>query len=296
MSEPAGIVLLPLSNTVRVAAALDAADRHDICIADSYADSAETWTPEPWGWSTVIDGRRVWNIDHHAAASRFYQAVSSGNLAIDYVHKHDVLDPAMTVVLNHTDCDSVITAAILRGLLPPDAVFADAVLAADHTGATNPIADLLQALDPLRDFDYSLRNLRQLLGGQAIDANAAELLQKRLDDRRRVWQMVESGRFTNVGRVAVARLAHDEKVPSEFLPQALPAAWVVVVGSRQQDGLWESKVRLGASAPAGMTLFSLGVTEIEPRFGGRWNAGSTRRSGGSPQDPLDLARGIADRI
>ena len=35
---------------------------------------------------------------------------------------------------------------------------ATAALAADHTGEENPIADLLQALDSLRDFELSLNS------------------------------------------------------------------------------------------------------------------------------------------
>jgi hypothetical protein len=241
-----------------------------------------------------VGSRSVVNIDHHSPCQRFYRTVSSGNLAAHYVRDHGCLDESMPVLINHTDCDSVITAAILRGLLPPEPIFENAVIAADHTGATDPIADLLQALDPLRDFDISLRNLRLLLSGQPLDEAAGGLVEKRHAGRCRALEMVAQGRFDQIGKVAVAKFASHEKVPGEFVPQALPASWVILVASPMQNGRWETKIRLRLAAPAGLTLFDVGMTQLEPRFGGKWNAGSTKRSGGSNQDPMILGRAIAE--
>jgi hypothetical protein len=176
-------------------------------------------------------------------------------------------------------------------LLPPDEVFGEAVIAADHTGAPNAIADLLQALDPLRDFEYSLSCLR----GQSLDGRAAELLAKRHAERARAKELVESGAFHKVGQVAIAKLTA-EKVAGEFLPSLLPEAAVIVSASPMENGRWETKVRLGAAARAGVTLYSLGVRAFEPNFRGRWNAGSTKRAGGSTVDPLSLAEYLPGQL
>jgi hypothetical protein len=291
MDAPEGIVLLPLTQTVRVAGALRAAGTPRLCIADCYVESVETWEAQPWGWRTGIDGRTLLNVDHHAADPRFYRHISSGNLAIDYVRQCGSFDGA--VLINHTDCDSVVAAAILRGLLPPGEILGEAVIAADHTGEANAIADLLQALDPLRDFASSLLNLLLLLDGQPVEGEAAGLVAKRLADRDRAHEVVAQGRFRSIGRVAVASLPAGEKLPGELLLQALPDAWIIVVGSPIAPSLWENKIRLGLAAPAGINLLNIGLDAIEPKFGGRWNAGSTKRSGGSSQDPTMLANAIA---
>ena len=47
------------------------------------------------------------------------------------------------------------------------------------------------------------------------------------------------------------------------------------------NGKWETKVRLGIAAEADETLFSARISSLEPAFGGRWNAGSTKLSASS---------------
>lgn len=51
-----------------------------------------------------------------------------------YVKEEGIASPADCVVINHTDCDSVLSSAIIRGILPPEKRFGDAAIAADHTG------------------------------------------------------------------------------------------------------------------------------------------------------------------
>ena len=60
--------------------------------------------------------------------------------------------------------------------------------------------------------------------------------------------------------------------------------------------LWETKIRLGLAAPDGSSLFALGVLTAEPTFGGRWNAGSTKRAGGSRVTPREAALRLAELI
>lgn len=243
-----------------------ASDSSLVAAADCYVEGVEKWTPADWGWRMEADSRTVLNVDHHAEDERFFRPVSSGNLAIRYVSAQGPLPAEARVVVNHTDCDSVIAASILGGLLPPEEAFGDAVIAADHTGAPNAIADLLQALDPLRDFEHSLACLRVLMRGASLDGRAAELLAKRHAERERARELVESNAFHMVGGVAVAKLTGEQKVAGEFLPSLLPNAAVIVSASPMENGRWETKVRLGMAARAGQTLYSLGVRKCEPAF------------------------------
>ncbi len=104
----------------------------------------------------------ILNIDHHAPLKEFTKHISSTNLAIAWVKKNGVLNKNYTVVLNHTDCDSVLSSFIIRGIFPPHEIFGEAAIAADHTGEENKIADLLQALQYKRDLEFSVRNLKLL--------------------------------------------------------------------------------------------------------------------------------------
>ena len=289
------VILLP-AVPLRAEALWAVCDSSLLAVADCYVEGVEAWTPVDWGWRATVDSRTAFNVDHHADDERFFRQVSSGNLAIRYVAAEGPLPADARVIINHTDCDSVISASILAGLLPPDAVFGDAVIAADHTGAPNAIADLLQALDPLRDFVYSLASLRSLMRGELLDGRAAELLADRHAERARAQELVASGAFQAVGRVAVAKLTRGQKVAGEFLPSLLPEAAAIVSASPMENGRWETKVRLGSAARVGETLYSLGVRTFEPSFRGRWNAGSTKRSGGSTVEPELLAEYLAGQL
>ena len=284
---------MPLRAIVTVEEVLSATSADHILVADCYIAGCERWTPVPWGWETHLDGRTIINVDHHAADQRFYRHVSSGNLAIEYRAHYA---PAQTVVINHTDCDSVISSAILCGLLEPKPEYGTAVIAADHTGADNPIADLLQSLDVPRDYKCSLRNLQLLENGQPLEPAVNELVADRRRERALAEDLVRHGAFESLGRVAVATLPLEQRVSGEFLPSLLTSAWVIISGTPMGRQLWETKIRLGPAAPAGVSLFQLGVGAAEPLFGGRWNAGSTKRAGGSPVTPREVAERLSEAI
>jgi hypothetical protein len=287
---------MPLRAVVHAEEVLAVTNARLILVADCYIKGVEDWTPTPWGWETVVNGTTIINVDHHAADERFYRHISSGNLAIEYRKSH-APDEATAVVINHTDCDSMISSALLLGLLQPEARYADAVIAADHTGEMNEIAELLQALDVSRDYGASLRNLRLLENGQPVEPHVTALLEDRRRERALASQLVGEGAFQSIGKVVVATLPSDQRISGEFLPPLLADAWVIVSGTPMAQGrLWETKVRLGLAAPPGFSLFKLGIAKAEPRFGGRWNAGSTKRAGGSPLTPREVAATLADLI
>jgi hypothetical protein len=97
-----------------------------------------------------------------------------------------------------------------------------------------------------------------------------------------------------VGLAAVANLTRDDKVAGELLPDLLPDAAVIISASPLDNGGFETKVRLGKAARSGETLYSPKIQQWERHFGGRWNAGSTKRSGGSTIEPVSLAQHLAD--
>ncbi|MGE3601282.1 MAG: hypothetical protein AB7N70_37715, partial [Dehalococcoidia bacterium] len=76
------------------------------------------------------------------------------------------------------------------------------------------------------------------------------------------------------------------EVDGEFLPALLPEATLIVIGSPHptHPDRWAIKVRRGAAMPAGRTLQDLGLEAVDPAYGGRWNAGSTKKGGGTTLD------------
>lgn len=247
---------------------------------------------------------RILNVDHHAPIDAMRQPITSTQLATRYLA--DGFQPmrahAPWVVINHTDCDSVLSSALMMGLLEADEELVEASVAADHTGEANAIADLLQALDEGRegnrtDEQYleSLRNLLLLREGKPLELCAKRALDLRLGRRAAAKRLVDAGRFRVDGEVAWVTL--DEEFDGSFFPALLPDAAVIMLATRhsQRPDRWVMKLRLGAAAPLGLTLHSLGIHDWDPAYGGRWNAGSNKRGGGTAIDPADYAALIARR-
>jgi hypothetical protein len=56
------------------------------------------------------------------------------------------------------------------------------------------------------------------------------------------------------------------------------------------------KLRLGTRAPEGFTLHDLHMTDFDPAYGGRWNAGSNARAGGTTIPPARYAEEVRQRL
>jgi hypothetical protein len=126
---------------------LEALTASEVFACDFAVKGAETWTETPGGFRNG----RILNIDHHAPVARMYCPISSTNLAVAHVHALGIARPDDLVVIDHTDCDSILSAGIGSGRLDPLDSLASAAIAADHTGAENRVADLLQAIEYRRD-------------------------------------------------------------------------------------------------------------------------------------------------
>jgi hypothetical protein len=288
-----GITLMPTTNRVTA----EDIHRHSPVlgtklVCDCYVEAIERGQEHPYGYEK--DG--IVNIDHHAPTPPMMRPISSGNLAARYVEQRGPAARETPVLINHADCDSVVSSLLIRGHLPVEPTFERAVLAADHFGAEDPIADLLQSLDIRKDLEFSVRNLALLLRGDSLEEEACALLGIRQEERFRAQQVVASGAFENHGRLVVVQT--DARISGEFFPPLFPDAALILGvshhrNSRPDAPVWEMKLRRGLSAPPGFTLFDLQLNSIDPGFGGRWNAGSNGRAGGVLMEPRSYIEQVA---
>jgi len=281
--------------------------RRPIQVCDFYVQGAEDGKKAPGG----MEFGRILNVDHHAPLARMRTPITSTILAAEYLRGHKPGGPAPWVVINHTDCDSMLSSAMLMGLVEPTDYLVDASVCADHTGKEHPVADLLQALDEARDGDRtedqyleSLRNLRQLLAGGALDGAAKRALQEREADRTRAARLVEEGTVRTDASLACGVL--DEEIDGAFFPPLLPDAAVIMLATPSGDDAsrWIVKLRLGQAAWPGLTLHTLRVSDWDSNYGGRWNAGGNKRSAcekslgpvGTSLEPEAYAEKLRERL
>lgn len=277
-----------------------------ILATDFYLDGAESWDLVPGGLShPSID---VISVDHHAPLPSMQRRVSSTNLVLTRLEAGLVPDKTSdAVVINHMDCDSVLASGILVGRLEPDPAYGEAAIAADHTGEENPVADLLQGLDahwsrnqrPMPDPDgleFFFDSLSRFQSGHSMDPFASEAMDVRKASRDRAARIVAEGRFHAETGVNFARL--EEPLEGELLLPFLRDAVLVVTVSRhrQRPDRWQVKVRLGLGAPEGLSLQALGIEHFDVAYGGRWNAGSNNRGGGTDLDPESYRQRLVEAV
>jgi hypothetical protein len=274
-------------------------DEGEIFACDFYVTGAEQGVIAPGG----LRLGRILNVDHHAPIARMEAEVTSTMLAAQYLNAGGEVDPLGSVVIHHTDCDSVLSSAMMLGILPPDPDLVNASVCADHTGAAHPVADLLQALDDgrggtrtLEQYATSLRNLRALLNREPLEDEAVAALARRERRRAAAMALVDSRTFDIDAERLVAFAVSDGSIDSAFFPAQLRHVAVIMLAHRRDDTRWTVKLRLGGRQLPGLTLHTLGVTDWDPRFGGRWNAGSNGRGGGTSIRPRDYAERLRERV
>ena len=259
---------------------------------DFYVTGAEGGAEMPGGYQLG----RIRNIDHHAPTPRMARRVSSGTLARVQVLAEGLPPVDDLIVVNHTDCDSVLSSGIMSGRLEPLEVFSDAAIAADHTGEANAIADLLQALDSRKDLEVSFAALERLLTGVPQPSEVRAALDARLAKRARACELVVGGRMQRSGALYWAAL--ESEVDGELFPALLPDAVAIMLASPMPEkmGRWGVKVRLGLGATEGLWLSRLGIEGFDRNYGGRWNAGSNKRGGGTETPPERYAELLRERL
>lgn len=235
---------------------------------------------------------RILSIDHHVPNERMARRISSTTLAIEQARSDEGFPEDSNVVIHHTDCDSILSSLIARGFLPPEDRFNDAAIAADHTGEENDISDLLGSLMQRRDLEFSMRNLEALLHGAPLDSDALKALEQRKSEREEAAKLVASEALRKTGNVYYVWTK--SRPDAALFPALLPDAAVVIVGSpmKHDSGKSVIKIRLGMKAPEGFMLNTLDL----PDFGGRWNAGNTKRHGGTAIPIEEYAELVREKL
>ncbi|HXH26834.1 MAG TPA: hypothetical protein VNG90_02980, partial [Candidatus Acidoferrum sp.] len=117
-------------------------------------------------------------------------------------------------------------------------------------------------------------------GERNLPILAEAALSARRSQRQLVRQIVDSGAFVHKG-AGIYLGVLEQKVDGELLPALLPEASVIVIAFPivRPDGkkVWGVKTRTSRRFPLGASLLTAGL----PGWGGRWNAGSTIRKGGT---------------
>ena len=297
---PTPIDLLPVFRAGNVDDLLARYPTGEILACDFYIAGAELGADVPGGYQL---GPRVLNIDHHAPTARMSRPVSSANLALEWcaANASTPADPRKAaeqavVLINHTDCDSILSSGIVSGRLDPLPSYGRAALAADHTGEENKIADTLQALEPWRDVELSFATLRALDMGAPLPEQAREAVGRWRHKRECATHYVAQRTVASDGFMAFGIL--DREIDGIFFPPLLPDAVLILLAvPRPNDsGTWVMKFRLGAAAPEGFTIHDLHMTELDPAYGGRWNAGSNARAGGTTIPPARYAEAVRQRL
>jgi hypothetical protein len=276
-------ILRPLTQRVSPADLLADYPTATIYACDFHVEGAHLGAPVPGGFQ--LDS--IINIDHHAPVRQMERMVSSTTLALERLDASRPPAPADVIVINHTDCDSVLSSAVLAGLLRPHWRLNDAAIAADHTGTEDALADGLQAVDQCRDFELSLEVARCVLAGRAVPEAALPLLDRRHRARQEAARLADSASVED----GVALIVSETVTDGELFPGLLPDAVMIVISCPHPTtpGRRVIKLRLGPAAPAGLSITRLGITEFDPGYGGRWNAGSNRRSTDGTDGSTDYA-------
>jgi hypothetical protein len=238
----------------------------------------------------------IWSIDHHAPTPEMARRVSSTNLALEHVKAFGAAPADARVLVNHTDCDSILSAGIISGMLQPEERFGHAAIAADHTGEEDTLEDLLQGLGPRRDLALSYSCLAAFLKGDKVVDAGVKAIERRKAKRARAAEIVQEGYFQRVGRLYWAELP--DRFDGEFFPPLLPEADVLMFAAplKENPTRWAIKVRLGLHASSTLNLHDLGIQRIDPNYGGRWNAGSNTRGAGTDIPPQIYAARLVELI
>jgi len=265
------VVLIPLATLVDYEYLESTYGDKDVFICDTYVQEAENWEEIEGGYKK---GRYI-NIDHHAPGERMSKFVTSTCLACDYVKKHGVVGKDSIVLINHTDCDSILSSQIMIGFLEPETRYAEASIDSDHTGRENYLADALQSCAYFQNIEKSLECLNSVLSKRKMPQDCYFQYKKRLNERQSLASSVQKGEFKQEG--ALHYISREKKVDTALLPALIPDSIIIGVFSPQGNGNISVSLRLGLNPPPGYHLNQQGFPD---GFCGRWNAGSnTRRVG-----------------
>jgi hypothetical protein len=245
-----------------------------VCICDFYIEDSEDGEIDVSGVTNYCD---LFIVDHHAPVPYMRKQISSTVIASDYVSTNSPLDDEYVIVVNHTDTDSLLSALLMSGKITHNNEYKKAAIAADHTGEENIISDLLQSLEEGRELKNSIEVL-------------LKVMKERLWIRNELKELVKNCTVHN----GIAYITMKKKIDAALLPALLPNVKAIMVVSPMPDeskGQWRIRVRLGNSSED-IELNKLNL----PDTGGRWNAISTSRNGGTNTEPEVYLKMLSNEI
>lgn len=297
------IVILPTQSVVTPDTLRQAVTEGRICACDFYIEGIEKEESQYYGDSPVIKDSygiqraEFLNIDHHSSLPEMRAMISSGNLAVEYKNTQIELPDDFTVVVNHSDCDSVSSSLIILGIFDhcykKDEIFkilGEAVKCADHSGEPNVIADLLQGMESQKNFKLSAEALITLLTNEFPDFGRA-MYAKRMDLRDAISELIlNPNAVKKIGNIVVVK--SDSRLESELIAPFFPDAYAIISSEPKPSigaGHTLTRIRLCTRGiESRLSLLDLGINygpdPININWGGRWNAGSDSRGGGSPRE------------
>ena len=251
-----------------------------VCICDFYIEDSEYGDIDENGVTKYCD---LFIVDHHAPVSYMRKHISSAVIASKYVSANSPLSDEYVIVVNHTDTDSLLSALLMSGGIEPNSEYEQAAIAADHTGEENIISDLLQSLEDSRELKTSIEELLS-------PTKDLEITKERHLIRSKLKELVPDFTVNN----GIASITMDKKIDAGLLPGLFPNVKAIMVASPMPDGSkgkWRIRVRLGSSSE-NIELNKLNL----PDTGGRWNAISTSRNGGTNTEPEDYLKMLSDKF
>ena len=307
--------LLPLTQKLTVEDVRRVIPSGPVYVCDVHVTDIEKFgTPIVDSDGTVLgyEYQGIINIDHHAPTPEMERIISSGVLAGRFVKKFGAQDGSIPVLTHHIDCDSVSSSCIMLGILPPHELIDKAVLDADHYCRRNPISDPLQVVDDFikieKDLDtedprklkfgLAVLVLEYLLTGRDtkdfdIIDQLYELKNKEAAAAQSVLERKDYKLFAE-GKVILVEADIDSEA---FLP-LFPEAAIIVVSKPHPNAAERNTVQIRLGVPAldqGITRNKLELNDFDPYAGGRFNAGSNKRGGGTTLSGVEYAMKVAEK-
>ena len=245
-----------------------------VFICDFYIEDSENGKIDENGVTDYCD---LFIVDHHAPISYMKKHISSAVIASRYVSANGPLDDEYVIVVNHTDTDSLLSVLLMSGKIDPNSEYEQAAIAADHTGEANIISDLLQSSEDGRELKKSIELLLIMVKDPKMVKDLG-IMKERLLIRSELKELVPTFTVNN----GIAFKIMDKKIDAGLLPALFPNVKAIMVASPMPDRKWRIRVRLGKLGK-NIELNKLNL----PDTGGRWNAISTSRHGGTNTKPED---------
>jgi hypothetical protein len=258
------------------------------------------------------------NLDHHSPTPEMRDFVSTAVFALKEVEDNPDFNVDSSVLMHHTDTDSVFSSLIMSGVMSAEQArelhVRFAALAADHYGEENAITDLLQAIrngeykgqEISERLKFSVRNLEHLLNNQPLEEIAIQKLEAYKQERNDVIEKVKNGEYSQVGEekeISFLELSETSEADAVVLPNLFKESLIAFIAKPKVDkegvvieGLYTMNIRLCKKGLEKNVNLEELMEKAGLPFGGRFNAGANKRKGGIQMTPQDFAQKMYDAL